>query len=125
MNPMTEVRDLCLASTATQKGDLSALASSTDTSRHHDNVPVLTQNLPDEQRSDLVRCFTLAASTSQYCSSGTQLAAWAGDPRTVSPCVLWDVHQKCLVRQQGALAQAYDSTNVLGTLKVRTQAGRK
>jgi hypothetical protein len=48
MNPWLKPRGLCLASTATQKGDLSALASSTDTSEscdsgHHDKVPVLTQ----------------------------------------------------------------------------------
>ena len=43
MNPMRERRGLCLASTATQKGDLSALASTTDTCGHHDKVPVLTQ----------------------------------------------------------------------------------
>ena len=40
MNPMHENRGLCLASTAIQKGDLSALASPTDTSRYHDKVPV-------------------------------------------------------------------------------------
>ena len=36
MNPMHECRGLCLASTAIQKGDLSALVSSTDTSGLHD-----------------------------------------------------------------------------------------
>ncbi len=59
MNPMSKDRGLCLASTATQKGDLSALASSTDTSAweqsqaigHHDKVPVCTQNLPEAERS--------------------------------------------------------------------------
>ena len=49
---------LCLASTATRKGDLSALASPTDTSGavapgQHDKLPVHTQNLPDVQRSHL------------------------------------------------------------------------
>src|SRR5438128_2258184 len=66
MNPMRKRRGLCLASTATQKGDLSALVSSTGTLGQHDNLPVLIQNLPDEQRSSLGRCFTLAASGSQH-----------------------------------------------------------
>ena len=55
---MTEVRGLCLYSTATQKGDLSALASLHDTSwewdhstGHSDKTPVLIQNLPDKERS--------------------------------------------------------------------------
>jgi hypothetical protein len=39
---------LCLASTATQKGDLSALASLTDTSRTHDKRPALTQHAESE-----------------------------------------------------------------------------
>ncbi len=51
---------LCLASTATQNPCEPALASSTDTSGHPDKVPVLIQNLPDEQRFPSGRCFTLA-----------------------------------------------------------------
>ncbi len=51
---------LCLASTATQNPWGPALASSTDTSGHPDKVPVLIQNLPDEQRFPSGRCFTLA-----------------------------------------------------------------
>ena len=43
MNPMSKLRGLCLASTATQTPGGTALASSTDTSGHHDKVPVLTQ----------------------------------------------------------------------------------
>ncbi len=50
MNPMHTCRDLCLASTATQKGDLSALVSSTDTSGQHDKLPVLHQNVPEQER---------------------------------------------------------------------------
>ena len=56
------------------------------TSRLHDKQPVLTQNLPDEQRSHMVRCFTLAVETFLFRFSGTQLAAWAGSPRAVSLC---------------------------------------
>src|SRR6266851_8537840 len=41
--PMNKFRSLCLASTAIQTPEGAALASSTDTSRHHDKVPVLTQ----------------------------------------------------------------------------------
>ena len=55
MNPCMNARGLCLASTATQKGDLSALASPTDTSEscdsgHHDKLPVCNQNLPEAER---------------------------------------------------------------------------
>jgi hypothetical protein len=52
MNPMHECRGLCLASTAIQKGDLSALVSSTDTSGLHDKQPVLPQAC---RRSSVVR----------------------------------------------------------------------
>ncbi len=116
---MTKVRGLCLASTATQKGDLPALASSTDTSRKSENftgrsdkTPVLTQNLPDEQRSLYVRCFTLAVEAFLLHFSGTWLAAQAGYPRTVSPCGSTPVRQQWLVGQQGALAHIHCSTNV-------------
>jgi len=64
MHPIAKARGLCLRSTATQKGDLSALVSTRDTSRHHDRVPVLTQDVPDEQRSHFGRCFTLAVRSS-------------------------------------------------------------
>ena len=69
--------------------------------------------MPDEQRSLLRRCFTLAVEAFLLRFSGTQLAAWAGNPRTVSPCVRWDVRQECLSIQQGALAHSYSSTPVL------------
>ncbi len=88
MNPMREHRGLCLASTATQKGDLSALASLTDTSESedsglHDKQPVLTQAC--RMSSVLcVRCFTLAVNISRCLFSGTWLAAQAGNPRAVS-----------------------------------------
>ncbi len=54
---MTKVRGLLLASTATQKGDLSALASLTATSWERcrstgcsDKTPVCNQNLPEAER---------------------------------------------------------------------------
>ena len=59
-----------------------------------------------------LRCFPLAVGTALFHSSGTQLAAWAGIPRTVSPCVQWDVCRQWPVTQQGALAQRQYSTNV-------------
>jgi hypothetical protein len=120
---MPEGRGLCLASTATQKGDLSALVSSTGTSGHHDKVPVHTQNLPSVQRSHLMRCFILAARTVLFYLSGTWLAAQAGNPRAVSPCgIPHPVCQECLVRLQGALAHTYSSTNVPGS-QGKTPAG--
>jgi hypothetical protein len=85
MNPMRKRRDLCLASTATQKGDLSALASSTDTSESfdsgpHDNRPVLIQNLPDEER-----CSTKNVLPTSGFSGGTRPFSCEGtDGRTVS-----------------------------------------
>ena len=57
------------------------------------------------------RCFTLAVGTALFHASGTQLAAWAGIPRAVSPCVLADVRQPWLDEQQGALAHLEYSTN--------------
>jgi hypothetical protein len=48
MNPMRERRGLCLASPATQTPEGAALASTTDTSRQHDNLPVLTQRAESE-----------------------------------------------------------------------------
>lgn len=118
MNPMHECRGLLLASTATQKGDLPALASTTATSESfdsgtHDNRPVLTQNVPSEQRFLYVRCFTPAVGAFLLRFSGTQLAAWAGHPRTVSPCGQMPVRRQWSVRQQGALAHVYCCTNVL------------
>lgn len=115
MNPMHECRGLCLASTATQKGDLSALASMTDTSEscnsgHHDTVPVLAHRsrttCKQEAFSLSVRCFTLAVRYVPTVFSGTHLAAWAGHPRAVSPCELAPVRRRWSARQQGALAHA-------------------
>jgi hypothetical protein len=88
MDPISEGRGLCLASTATQKGDLSALVSSTDTSRHHDKVPVLTQNLPDEQRSHLGRCFTLAVRSSSDLVIRNPISSLGG--HSASRLSLWD-----------------------------------
>ncbi len=55
---MHECRGLCLRSTATRKGDPSALASARDTSPrtmrgigHPDKVPVCIQNMPDTEHS--------------------------------------------------------------------------
>src|SRR5438128_9545593 len=64
MNPCINDRGLCLRSTSTQKGDLSALVSSRDTSEskdseQHDKQLVFTQNLPDKERSAIARSFTL------------------------------------------------------------------
>jgi hypothetical protein len=122
MNPMHECRGLCLASTATQKGDLSALASSTDTSGHHDKVPVHTQNLPSVQRSTL--CAVLPwPRVFRDTTHQEPDTAQAGNARTVSPCGMHHpVCQKCLVRQQGALAHTYASTNVPGS-QGKTPAG--
>jgi hypothetical protein len=57
---MSKLRGLYLASTAIQKGNLSALASSTDTSwksadftGRSDKTPVLHQNLPEQERSPI------------------------------------------------------------------------
>ncbi len=114
---MRERRGLYLASTATQKGDLSALASLTDTSESedsglHDKQPVLTQAC--RMSSVLcVRCFTLAVNISRCLFSGTWLAAQAGNPRAVSPCGLAPDRQHWLVSQQGALAHVHSSTPVL------------
>ncbi len=112
MNPMHEFRGLCLASTATQIPGGSALASSTDTSGLHDNQPVHTQTCRVGNVCSVRRYFTLAVEASLLRSSGTQLAAWAGIPRTVSPCVQWDMCRQWPVTQQGALAQRQYSTNV-------------
>jgi len=83
------------------------------TSRLHDKQPVLTQNLPDEQRSHMVRCFTLAVETFLFRFSGTQLAAWAGIPRAVSLCGITPVSTTPVARQQSALAHFYYSRNWL------------
>jgi hypothetical protein len=115
---MDEYRGLCLASTATQKGDLSALASPTDTSESedsgpHDNRPAHTQNLPSVQRSALCAVLpwprVVLATTHQEPDQ-----AQAGNARTVSPCGTH--HPDCqhwLVSQQGALTHNHSSTNVL------------
>src|SRR6266851_4517927 len=57
---MRKRRGLCLASASTRKGDPSALASLTDTSWEcchstgaSDKSPVLSQNLPEQERSSL------------------------------------------------------------------------
>jgi hypothetical protein len=64
MNPTHLCVGLCLRSTATRKGDPSALASSRDTSPravrgigHHDKIPVHVQSLPDVQRSHMCAVF--------------------------------------------------------------------
>jgi hypothetical protein len=63
-----------------------------------------------------VHCFTLAASASQHYSSGTHLAAWAGNPRAVSPCgTHHPVRRQWPVAPQGALAHAQYGTNVQKT----------
>ena len=111
MNPMPEGRGLCLASTATQKGDLSALASPTDTSGLHDNQPAHTQNLPSVQRSRM--CAVLPWPREHFCSTHQDPdKAQAGNARAVSPCGLAPVRRQWSVRQQGALAHPYSSTNV-------------
>ncbi len=68
--PMHECRGLCLASAAPRKGDPSALASSTDTSGQHDKLPVLHQNLPEQERCSTMtilpeRGFSLRTSSVQ------------------------------------------------------------
>jgi|SRR6266699_3165952 hypothetical protein len=51
MNPMHECRGLCLASASTRNPlPDHALASRTDTSGQHDKLPVLHQNLPEQER---------------------------------------------------------------------------
>ncbi len=59
------------------------------------------------------RCFTLTVGVSLLHSPGTHLAAWAGNPRAVSPCgTHCPVRRLWPVRPQGALAQTHCSTNV-------------
>jgi hypothetical protein len=108
MNPMHECRGLCLASTAIQKGDLSASISSTDTSPHtrrgigqHDNLPVHIQNLPDVQHSRM--CAVLPWPRMHLCMTHQEPdTAPAGRSLTVSPCALWGDRYQEQVGQQGA-----------------------
>lgn len=64
MNPMDKSRGLCLASTAIQKGDLSALASTTDTSGSPKTSPGSMTIYPsspvvaDEPLARMERCST-------------------------------------------------------------------
>src|SRR6266849_9565456 len=97
MNSMHECRGLCLASTATQKGDLSALVSSTDTSGLHDNQPVLPQTC---RRSSVVRPRTFYLSVGSR--SEPPLFSWE---RTHRRTVSLLANQKCLS------LQAHGSTN--------------
>src|SRR5258708_898619 len=113
--PMRKRRGLCLCSTATQTPGGAALVSSHDTSGATDKCPVLThRGVPTCEQETLfpLRCFTLAARASLLYLSGTQLAAWAGNPRAVSPCGTCPVRRLWPVAQQGALAQGHCSRNV-------------
>ncbi len=76
-----------------------------------DKTPVLTQNLPDEQRFYLDAVLPWPWEVVYLHSSGTQLAAWAGNPRAVSPCGTSPVRRLWPVAQQGALAQGKYSTH--------------
>jgi CRISPR-associated protein Cas4 len=113
MNPMPEGRGLCLASTATQKGDLSALASPTDTSGLHDNQPVHTQNVPSVQRSRM--CAVLPWPREHFCSPHQEPdTAQAGNARAVSPCGLAPVRRQWLLTGRVDLAIATPSREAPG-----------
>ncbi len=81
-------------------------------------------SMPDEQRSLLRRCFTLAVEAFLLRFSGTQLAAWAGNPRAVSPCGQLPVPSTPVPVQQGALAHSNYSidSRVRGTKKAAYHA---
>ena len=81
-------------------------------------------SMPDEQRCLLRRCFTLAVEAFLLRFSGTQLAAWAGNPRAVSPCGQLPVPSTPVPVQQGALAHSNCSidSRVWGTIKAAYHA---
>ncbi len=119
--PIAEARGLCLYSTATQKGDLSALASLHDTSRksedftgRSDKTPVLIQNLPEKERSPLCTLF--------YPGSGSMPASLFRNPvsslggQSASRLSLLGLASGwwlCHLTLQSALAQGQYSTSVL------------
>jgi len=118
MNPMHECRGLCLASAATQTGSLSSLSSSTDTSesfdsRHHDKVPVLTQNLPDEQHSHLCVVLPWQSGTLIPCYQEPNYSFGGQCPNCLSLRMHASVCQECLGRDQSVFRQhAQSSTHV-------------
>jgi hypothetical protein len=116
---MYEYRGLCQASAATQKGDLSALVSSTDTSEscdsgHHDKVPVCNQNLPEAERSVLDA--VLPWPWEHLCSTHQEPDSSSGGqcPNCLSLRMHASVCQQWLGRGQSVFRQhTQDSTNVL------------
>jgi hypothetical protein len=113
------VRGLHLYSTATQTPQGAALASpyntsweSEDSTGPSDKWPVLAQHAESEALLTSYAVLPWSLESHPPLSSGTWLAAQAGNPRAVSPCTRWDACQQCLVRQQGTLAQAQCSIDV-------------
>ena len=79
--PRAEARGLCLASTATQYPEGTALASSTDTSGLSDHQPVLTQHA---KRGALLRPSTFDAGTDCFPATPRTLRWEGARGRTVS-----------------------------------------
>ena len=118
MNPMPEGRVLCLYSTATQKGNLSALASLHDTSGHHDKSTRSCPPWPNhlQARSVLPIC-TLFYPGSQHLSMfviRNPLSSVGGHSASrLSLLGLASGWWLCHLTVQSALAQGQYSTSVL------------
>jgi hypothetical protein len=113
---------LCLSSTATQKGDLSALASLHDTSwescdstGHPDKVPVCNQNVPEAER-ELYRNALLPWPSASFnaCHQEPDSSYGGQCPNCLSLRMQASVCQECLGRDQSAFRQQVQySTNDL------------
>ncbi len=119
MNPMPEDRGLCLYSTATQKGDLSALASLHDTSEsfdsgHYDKVPVLTQTCRMSSVFSLCALFYPGSQVLSYLVIRNPLSSVGGHSASrLSLLGLASGWWLCHLTLQSALAQGQYSTSVL------------